>query len=160
MPKSASHHADLATALLRASHAEIYPSTNGAPVPLSTSSEALLEASGTHLPSSTSSSSSFSPGTTADLLTILGKSGPWGFTYTDVLPLNVGLRIWHGDKDERIGLAGAFWLQKEWDAAPYGVECHVNVVKGAGHGLLTNGPVVVEVLESIAACCRERAARE
>lgn len=160
--KSASHHADLATALLRASHAEIYgtsSSSSTATGPITSlnglaasSSEALVgdltTSSSTTTPSS--SSSSLSPGTTSDLLTILGKSGPWGFTFTDVLPLNVSLRIWHGDKDERIGLGGAFWLQKEWSANGSGVECKLNIVKGAGHGLLTNGSVVVEALGSVA----------
>ncbi|KAK0518048.1 hypothetical protein OC835_007971, partial [Tilletia horrida] len=66
---------DLATALLRASHAESLC------------------------------------GGTADLMAILGRSSrPWGFTYTDV---EHPVKVWHGDRDERISLSSAQWMEQE-----------------------------------------------
>lgn len=96
---------DLATSLLRASHAESQR------------------------------------GSTNDLMTILGGSRgskPWGFTYADVTHPT---RVWHGDKDERIGLSGALWMEREMQ------ECTLKVVKGANHSLMTNTTVVIEALE-------------
>ncbi|KAE8243781.1 hypothetical protein A4X13_0g6951 [Tilletia indica] len=96
---------DLATALLRASHAESLK------------------------------------GGTADLMAILGRtSRPWGFTYTDV---EHRIKVWHGDRDERISLSSAQWMEQEMK------DCELIVVKGAGHGLMTNVMVVMEALESI-----------
>lgn len=79
-------------------------------------------------------------GSTADLTSILGgrSSRPWGFNYKDV---HKPIRIWHGERDERIGLAGTLWMEREC------LQCTVKVVKGANHSLMTNTPVVLEVLE-------------
>jgi pimeloyl-ACP methyl ester carboxylesterase len=79
-------------------------------------------------------------GGTADLLTILGRSSqrPWGFSYPDV---RHPVLVWHGDRDERISLASAQWMEREM------ADCTVRVVKGAGHGLMTNIDVVVSALE-------------
>lgn len=107
--------ADLATSLLRASHAE---SLRG-------STPDLLTILGTHLSSSSSSSTS-------------SKSKPWGFTFSDVPH---PIKVWQGDKDERIGLGSAHWLEREC------AHCELVVVKGAGHGLMTNSKVMLEVLE-------------
>lgn len=78
-------------------------------------------------------------GGTADLLTILGRAGrPWGFTYADV---HHPTKVWHGDRDERIGLGSVLWMEREMS------DCQIRIVKGAGHGLMTNVAVVVEALE-------------
>ncbi|KDN35853.1 alpha/beta-hydrolase [Tilletiaria anomala UBC 951] len=88
-------------------------------------------------------------GGTADLMCILGRtSKPWGFSYTDV---KHPIKIWHGDRDEKISLAGAEWMVKEM---PKYVQ--LNLVKDAGHGLMTNVGVVIDVLESIASLKSER----
>lgn len=79
-------------------------------------------------------------GSTADLTSILGgrSSRPWGFNYKDV---HKPIRIWHGERDERIGLAGTLWMEREC------LQCTVKIVKGANHSLMTNTPVILEVLE-------------
>ena len=83
-------------------------------------------------------------GGTQDLLAILERPGsrPWGFSYTDV---RKHVKVWYGDKDERIGIASVRWMEAKMK------DCEVKIIKGEGHGLLTNAEVVVEVLESIAA---------
>lgn len=80
-------------------------------------------------------------GTTADLMTILGGRKPWGFTYKDI---SHKVKVWHGEKDERIGLGGALWMERECR------DVQLKIVKGANHGLMTNTAVVIEALESIA----------
>jgi pimeloyl-ACP methyl ester carboxylesterase len=81
-------------------------------------------------------------GATSDLLAILERTNkPWGFSYSDV-PMRV--KVWHGDRDERISMASVRWMEKSM------ADCHVRVVEGADHGMMTNTRVVVEALESIA----------
>lgn len=86
-------------------------------------------------------------GSTSDLMTILGgrSAKPWGFTFKDV---RHPAKVWHGEKDERIGLGSAMWMERECP------NVSVRIVKGANHGLMTNTAVVVEALESIASSCR------
>lgn len=74
-----------------------------------------------------------------DLNLILGKR-PWGFGYADV---HVDCEVWHGSKDERIPLSSSINLSKEMP------NCTLHIVDGAGHSLMTNTKVVVEVFESI-----------
>jgi hypothetical protein len=113
--------ADLATSLLRASHAE---SLRG-------STPDLLTILGTNSSSSSSTSSSTTSSSSK-------KTKPWGFSFSDVTH---PLKVWQGDKDERIGLGSAFWREREC------AKCELRVVKGAGHGLMTNSKVMMEVLE-------------
>ncbi|KAF8711766.1 Hydrolase, partial [Rhizoctonia solani] len=81
-------------------------------------------------------------GGTADLLSILERdSKPWGFSYADV---RQPVRVWYGDRDDKIGIGSVRWMERVMKS------CEVKIVKGAGHSLMTNAEVVVEVLESIA----------
>lgn len=81
-------------------------------------------------------------GGTADLLSILERdSKPWGFSYADV---RQPVRVWYGDRDDKIGVGSVRWMERVMKS------CDVKIVKGAGHSLMTNAEVVVEVLESIA----------
>ncbi|KAF9513448.1 hypothetical protein BS47DRAFT_968739 [Hydnum rufescens UP504] len=82
-------------------------------------------------------------GGTADLLSILdrGDSRPWGFSYTDV---KHPVKVWYGDRDDRIGIGSIRWMERAMK------DCTIKIIKGEGHGLLTNADVVVDVLESIA----------
>ncbi|KAJ1301426.1 hypothetical protein OPQ81_008685 [Rhizoctonia solani] len=81
-------------------------------------------------------------GGTADLLSILERdSKPWGFSYADV---RQPVRVWYGDRDDKIGIGSVRWMERVMKS------CDVRIVKGAGHSLMTNAEVVVEVLESIA----------
>ncbi|PWN34914.1 alpha/beta-hydrolase [Meira miltonrushii] len=86
-----------------------------------------------------------SGGSSHDLLVILGRSSqkPWGFAYTDV---DHPVRVWYGDKDERISMSSILWMEREMR------DCQVTFVKNANHSLMTNVSVVVEALESIASC--------
>ncbi|CDR37077.1 RHTO0S02e10484g1_1 [Rhodotorula toruloides] len=123
-PRPAIPPAALIDGLLRASHAE---SLRGSTADLLV----LLERTS---PSSASSSSSL-PG-----------QGQLGFSYADV-PHR--MKVWYGEKDDRISEASVRWLQREVEG-----RCEVRVVQGAGHGLMTNSKVMLEVLESIAAEAR------
>ncbi|CAE6378591.1 unnamed protein product [Rhizoctonia solani] len=81
-------------------------------------------------------------GGTADLLSILERdSKPWGFSYADV---RQPVRVWYGDRDDKIGVGSVRWMERVMKS------CEVKIVKGAGHSLMTNAEVVVDVLESIA----------
>ncbi|KAG8680193.1 hypothetical protein FRC11_002822, partial [Ceratobasidium sp. 423] len=81
-------------------------------------------------------------GGTADLLSILERdSKPWGFSYADV---RQPVRVWYGDRDDKIGIGSVRWMERVMKS------CEVRIVKGAGHSLMTNAEVVVDVLESIA----------
>ncbi|KAK7058778.1 hypothetical protein VNI00_001402 [Paramarasmius palmivorus] len=83
-------------------------------------------------------------GTHNDLLQILNHDNhPWGFSYQSY-PHNV--RIWYGDKDEKIAEHAVRWMEKTMGEE----KCSVNVVKGADHGLMYKSAVVVEVLECLA----------
>jgi len=82
-------------------------------------------------------------GTHADLLQILNHNQkPWGFSYGD-FPHPV--RVWYGDKDEKIAEGAVKWMEKTMRPGT----CEVCIVKGAGHGLMYNGGVVVEALECL-----------
>ncbi|KAF8756067.1 Hydrolase [Rhizoctonia solani] len=56
----------------------------------------------------------------------------------------VPVRVWYGDRDDKIGIGSVRWMERVMKS------CEVKIVKGAGHSLMTNAEVVVEVLESIA----------
>lgn len=82
-------------------------------------------------------------GGTSDLLSILDRTSKRvGFSHTDVTQ---PVLVWHGSKDEKISLQSALALQTTMP------DCRVNVVSGADHSLMTNVPVLIEVLGSIAA---------
>lgn len=82
-------------------------------------------------------------GTHADLLLILNHSQkPWGFSYED-FPLDV--KVWYGEKDEKITEGAVRWLERTMRPGT----CDLSIIKGAGHGLLYNGSVVVEALECL-----------
>lgn len=78
-----------------------------------------------------------------DLLVILGRSSqrPWGFVFPDI---KHPVHVWHGEKDDRVNISSVLWMEREMS------NCRVEIVKGAGHNLMTNVSVVVEALESIA----------
>ncbi|KAM0745670.1 alpha/beta-hydrolase [Meredithblackwellia eburnea MCA 4105] len=81
-------------------------------------------------------------GSTSDLMVLLERtSRPWGFRYSDI---GNRVKVWHGDKDDRISLASVKSLESEM------VDCKVTVVEGADHSMMTNGKVMIQVLESIA----------
>ncbi|KAH9825346.1 hypothetical protein DFH28DRAFT_878032 [Melampsora americana] len=81
-------------------------------------------------------------GGTSDLMAILERnSKPWGFSYKDV---ERSVKIWHGDRDERINLSAAKWMESVMG------DCSVKVVEGGDHSLMTNVEVMMDVLESIA----------
>lgn len=116
------------TKVASASSFEVSPTSNGAAL-----GNALLAASHAEA----------SRGTHADLLQILNHSQkPWGFSYQD-FPHNV--RVWYGEKDEKIAEGAMRWLEKTMRPGT----CQVEIVKGAGHSLLYNGGVVVEALETL-----------
>lgn len=82
-----------------------------------------------------------SKGTHADLLQILNHNQrPWGFSYEN-FPHTV--RVWYGEKDDKIAEGAVKWMEKTMRPGT----CEVCIVKGAGHGLMYNGGVVVEALE-------------
>lgn len=76
-----------------------------------------------------------------DLLSILERdSKPWGFSYTDV---RQKVKIWYGDKDEKIGESGIRWMERVMK------DCELKICKGKDHSLMTCADVVVEALESL-----------
>ncbi|KAF4622981.1 hypothetical protein D9613_001978 [Agrocybe pediades] len=82
-------------------------------------------------------------GTHNDLLQILNhENHSWGFSYSSY-PHRV--RIWYGDKDERIAENAVRWMERTM--GPDG--CSVKVVKGADHGLMYRSSAVVDVFEWI-----------
>jgi len=82
-------------------------------------------------------------GTHNDLLQILNhENHSWGFSYSSY-PHRV--RIWYGDKDERIAENAVRWMERTMGPD----RCTVKVVKGADHGLMYRSSAVVEVLEWI-----------
>ncbi|GAA5831250.1 hypothetical protein JCM11251_007808 [Rhodosporidiobolus azoricus] len=88
-------------------------------------------------------------GGTADLLVLLDSSKRGlGFEYRD---LDSPLKIWYGDKDDRISEGSVRWLEREVREKGRDGGIEVKVVEGADHGLMANGRVMLEVLESIAA---------
>ncbi|EEB91049.1 hypothetical protein MPER_10663 [Moniliophthora perniciosa FA553] len=62
---------------------------------------------------------------------------------TSLYPHNV--RIWYGDKDEKIAEHAVRWMEKTMGED----KCSVKVVRGADHGLMYKSAVVVEVLECL-----------
>ncbi|KIP12623.1 hypothetical protein PHLGIDRAFT_124132 [Phlebiopsis gigantea 11061_1 CR5-6] len=89
-----------------------------------------------------------SKGTHSDLLQILNHDRqPWGFSYS-AYPHTV--RVWYGDRDERIALNAVRWMENTMGRD----KCQVQVVKNADHALMFNSGVVIEVLEYIAGCWR------
>lgn len=89
-----------------------------------------------------------SKGTHSDLLQILNHDRqPWGFSYS-AYPHSV--RVWYGDRDERIALNAVRWMENTMGRE----KCQVQVVKNADHALMFNSGVVIEVLEYIADCWR------
>ncbi|EMD41737.1 hypothetical protein CERSUDRAFT_110314 [Gelatoporia subvermispora B] len=84
-----------------------------------------------------------SRGTHGDLLQILNHERlPWGFSYA-AYPHDV--RVWYGDRDERIAENAVRWLESTMGRD----KCHVSVVKGADHALMYKSSVVVDVLEHL-----------
>ncbi|OCH96562.1 hypothetical protein OBBRIDRAFT_743339 [Obba rivulosa] len=84
-----------------------------------------------------------SRGTHGDLLHILNHERlPWGFSYS-AYPHTV--RVWYGDRDERIAENAVRWLESTMGRD----KCHVSVVKGADHALMYKSSVVVDVLEHL-----------
>ncbi|KAK4055746.1 hypothetical protein OIV83_000293 [Microbotryomycetes sp. JL201] len=85
-------------------------------------------------------------GSTADLMVILERtskssSGP-AVRYEN---MSKRVKIWYGDKDERISINSIRTLEANLHG-----RCEVRVVDGADHNLMTNGQVMLEVLESLA----------
>lgn len=77
-------------------------------------------------------------GGTSDLMVILERtSKPWGFKYSDV---DRRVKVWHGDKDERISMSSVKGLEAEMKA------CQVKVVEGADHSLMTSKLLAVSFL--------------
>jgi hypothetical protein len=90
-----------------------------------------------------------SKGTTNDLLQILNhENHSWGFSY-DNYPHRV--RVWYGDKDEKIAENAVRWMEKTMGPE----KCSVKVVKGADHGLMYRSSAVVDVLEWIQSAWRD-----
>lgn len=88
-------------------------------------------------------------GISNDLLSILQRDNrPWGFSYADV---KHPVRVWYGDKDEKIPETGIRWMERVMLA------CEVKVCTGKDHGLMVCADVVVEVLESLQSQLREGA---
>ncbi|SCZ98933.1 BZ3500_MvSof-1268-A1-R1_Chr7-1g09320 [Microbotryum saponariae] len=92
-------------------------------------------------------------GSTADLALLLGNRSskvPAEGTERVPDPMNLApgmkVKIWLGEKDERISLGSVRGLQVRLGEG----RCVVKVVEGADHGLITNAKVIGEVFESIA----------
>ena len=82
-------------------------------------------------------------GTHNDLLQILNHDRlPLGFSY-ETYPHDV--RVWYGDKDERIAENAVRWMEHTMGPD----KCQVQVVKGAEHALMFKSGVVIEVLEHL-----------
>ncbi|KAI0785988.1 hypothetical protein C8Q75DRAFT_773693 [Abortiporus biennis] len=87
-----------------------------------------------------------SKGTHEDLVQILNHDRqPWGFSYT-AYPHTV--RVWYGDKDERIAENVVRWMENTMGPD----KCIVKVVKGADHALMFKSSIVVEVMEHLSEC--------
>jgi len=55
------------------------------------------------------------------------------------------VRVWYGDKDEKIAENAVRWMERNMSEE----RCQVKVVKGADHALMYKSAVVIEVLERI-----------
>ena len=96
------------------------------------------------------SHSESSKGTHTDLLQILNhENHSWGFSYSSY-PHKV--RVWYGDKDERIAENAVRWMERTMGTD----RCSVKVVKGADHGLMYRSSAVVDVLEWILSAWRTK----
>ncbi|KAK4056541.1 hypothetical protein OIO90_002388 [Microbotryomycetes sp. JL221] len=84
-------------------------------------------------------------GSTADLMVILDRTSK--STSSPVRYDNVAhkVKVWHGDKDERISMSSIKTLETNLNG-----RCEVRIVEAADHNLMTNGQVMLEVLESLA----------
>lgn len=67
-----------------------------------------------------------------------------GFSYASLRSRHP-FSLWVGSKDKMISLAGTRWLEQQ-----LGTRCTVQIIEGAGHGLLLEQGVMVQVLESLA----------
>jgi hypothetical protein len=84
-----------------------------------------------------------SRGTHGDLLQILNHDQqPWGFSYA---AYPHGVRVWYGDRDEKIAENAVRWMERTMGLG----RCGVQVVRGADHGLMYRSSVVVDVLEHV-----------
>ena len=126
----------------------------GASVPSSPSPSAFTQSGGrNHLVALgnaliAASHSESSKGTHNDLLQILNhENHSWGFSYSSY-PHTV--RVWYGDKDERIAENAVRWMERTMGTD----RCSVKVVKGADHGLMYRSSAVVDVLEWILSAWR------
>ncbi|TDL28353.1 alpha/beta-hydrolase [Rickenella mellea] len=82
-------------------------------------------------------------GTHSDLLQILNhEQRPWGFSYSSYPH---AVRVWYGDKDERIAENAVRWMERSMGEG----RCTVKVIHGADHALLYKSSVVVDVLEHV-----------
>ncbi|KAI0274900.1 hypothetical protein BC834DRAFT_1024234 [Gloeopeniophorella convolvens] len=82
-------------------------------------------------------------GAHGDLLQILNHDQqPWGFSYA---AYPHGVRVWYGDRDEKIAEHAVRWMERTMGPA----RCRVQVVRGADHGLMYRSSVVVEALERV-----------
>jgi hypothetical protein len=70
-------------------------------------------------------------GSTSDLLVLLDRSNSQNSTirYRDV---EQRVKVWYGDKDDRINESSVRWLEKEMK------DCKVETVRGADHNLMTS----------------------
>ncbi|KAA1110208.1 hypothetical protein PGT21_014258 [Puccinia graminis f. sp. tritici] len=87
-------------------------------------------------------------GGTSDLITILEKnSKPWGFSYAEI---DKPVKIWHGDKDERLSFKGSQWFINSIDKLHVKNQSSLVIVRDATHSLMTDVNVLYQVFESIA----------
>ncbi|GAA6009825.1 hypothetical protein JCM11491_000829 [Sporobolomyces phaffii] len=82
-------------------------------------------------------------GSTSDLLVLLDRSNTSKASSLRYRDVEQRVRVWYGDRDDRISESSVRWLEKEMR------DCTIQVVKGADHNLMTNHQVVFDVLESI-----------
>lgn len=86
-------------------------------------------------------------GGTSDLITILEKnSKPWGFSYSEI---DKPVKIWHGDKDERLSFKGSQWFLDSISKPNVKNRSDLFLVKNGSHSLMTNVNVLYQVFESI-----------
>ncbi|PLW31312.1 hypothetical protein PCASD_13648 [Puccinia coronata f. sp. avenae] len=87
-------------------------------------------------------------GGTSDLITILEKNDkPWGFTYGEI---SKPVKIWHGDKDERLSPKGSQWFINSITSDRVKHQSALIIVHNATHSLMTDVNVLYQVFESIA----------
>ncbi|KNZ59551.1 hypothetical protein VP01_1705g2 [Puccinia sorghi] len=87
-------------------------------------------------------------GGTSDLITILEKnSKPWGFSYAEI---SKPVKIWHGDKDERLSPKGSQWFINSITSPKVKNDSALFIVHNATHSLMTDVSVLYQVFESIA----------